>query len=63
MSYKCPLFKNYKYWEEEFENVIFCDEKKFNLNGPDGLHKYWRDLCHHRNMGYNRNYGDGYLII
>ncbi|KAI8122783.1 Transposable element Tc3 transposase [Lucilia cuprina] len=55
--------KNARIAFEKFENVIYSDEKKFNLDGPDGLHKYWRDLCHPRQMCYNRNHGGGSLMV
>ena len=29
---------------QKWGQVIFSDEKKFNIDGPDGLSYYWRDL-------------------
>uniref|UniRef100_A0A0K8U0P5 Transposable element Tc3 transposase n=1 Tax=Bactrocera latifrons TaxID=174628 RepID=A0A0K8U0P5_BACLA len=52
-----------KFWTDEFQNVIFSDEKKFNLDGPDGCHKYWRDVRQRRQTRHKRNHGGGSLMI
>jgi transposase len=43
--------------------VIFSDEKKFNLDGPDGFNCYWRDLRKEPRYFSKRNFGGGGLMI
>ena len=36
--------RDYSNWRTRWRRVVFIDEKKFNLDGPDGFTYYWHDL-------------------
>lgn len=55
--------EHHKFWEEQWKFIIFSDEKKFNLDGPDGCQKYWRDLRTERETRYSRNFQGGSLMV
>lgn len=43
--------------------MIFSDEKKFNLDGPDGFAHYWHDLRKEKRYFASRNFGGGSLMV
>lgn len=43
--------------------MIFSDEKKFNLDGPDGFKGYWRDLRKDKQYFSTRNFGGGSCMV
>lgn len=47
----------------DWTQVIFSDEKKFNLDGPDGLNSYWHDLRKEVRVFSRRNFGGGSLMV
>ncbi|RWS03517.1 hypothetical protein B4U79_08769 [Dinothrombium tinctorium] len=46
----------------EWHQIIFSDEKKFNLNGPDGFSYYWHDIRDHREL-FSRRFGGGSVMV
>ena len=46
---------------EAWEEMIFTDEKKFNLDGPDGFQCYWHDLRKEPQIFSKRKFGGGFL--
>lgn len=48
---------------DQWKNVIFSDEKKFNLDGPDGFKFYWHDLRKQKDVSMSRNFGGGTVMV
>ncbi|ETV79729.1 hypothetical protein H257_06966 [Aphanomyces astaci] len=46
----------------KWDNVIFSDEKQFNLDGPDGLQYYWHDLRKEDQTFLSRQNGGGSVM-
>uniref|UniRef100_A0A1I7Z727 DDE_3 domain-containing protein n=1 Tax=Steinernema glaseri TaxID=37863 RepID=A0A1I7Z727_9BILA len=43
--------------------TFFSDEKKLNLDGPDGMTHYWRDLRKEERVFSRRNFGGGSVMV
>lgn len=48
--------RKYMTFDEEWKKVVFSDEKKFNLDGPDGFKFYWHDLRNEPKTFMSRNF-------
>uniref|UniRef100_A0A1I7X5A8 DDE_3 domain-containing protein n=1 Tax=Heterorhabditis bacteriophora TaxID=37862 RepID=A0A1I7X5A8_HETBA len=61
-----PVSPRRIWYKEEIysvENAGQVDEKKFNLDGPDGCHSYWRDLRKEARHFSTRNFGGGSVMV
>lgn len=47
----------------KWSKVVFSDEKKFNLDGPDGLQFYWHDLRFEPQVFSRRQNGGGSVMV
>ncbi|KIH43245.1 hypothetical protein ANCDUO_26754 [Ancylostoma duodenale] len=47
----------------DWTKVVFLDEKKFNLDGPDGYKYYWRDPRKDTVVFSRRNFGGGNVMV
>ena len=47
----------------QWNNVIFSDEKKFNLDGPDGYRKFWYELKDDKKIFSKRHSGGGSVMV
>ena len=47
----------------QWHSVIFSDEKKFNLDGPDDFAYYWHDLRKEKKYFNKRHNGGGSVMV
>ncbi len=50
-------------WGSKWRTVLFSDEKKFNLDGPDGNQYYWHDLRKDSQYFSKRVSGGGSVMV
>lgn len=50
-------------WNTEWKSIVFSDEKKFNLDGPDGYSYYWHDLRQEKEIRFSRQHGGGSVMF
>lgn len=55
--------KKYMDYGDNWKNVIFSDEKKFNLDGPDGFKFYWHDIKDESKEFLSRKFHGGGIMI
>ena len=48
---------------EKWRSVIFSDEKKFNLDGPDGCQFYWHDIRKDKEFFSQRPFKGGSVMV
>ena len=55
--------KDHMHWIQEWQNVIFSDEKKFNLDGPDCYSYHWNHLDEKGVTRSKRNFVGGTVMV
>jgi len=63
LSSRLHFARKYMSWTSEWHNVIFSDEKKFNLDGHYGCQFYWHDLRKEPEKHLSRNFGGGSVMV
>ncbi|CAK9809406.1 Transposable element Tc3 transposase [Anthophora quadrimaculata] len=54
---------NHLQWKKKWRKVLFTDEKKMNLDGPDGWKYYFHDLRKQTTILSRRQFGGGSVML
>ncbi|GBM43798.1 Transposable element Tc3 transposase [Araneus ventricosus] len=54
---------NHMSYGDKLMDVLFSDEKKWKLDGPDGNIKYWHDLRKEPRSFFSRQSGGGSVMV
>ncbi|GBM72470.1 Transposable element Tc3 transposase [Araneus ventricosus] len=55
--------RNHMSYGDKWMAILFSDERKWNLDRPDGNIKYWQDLRKHPGSFFSRQNGGGSVIV
>ena len=65
-QHKSELLKFAKervHWKNKWRKVLFSDEKKFKLDGPDGFQYYFHDIRKETMSAIRRQMGGGSVMV
>ncbi|GBL79410.1 Transposable element Tc3 transposase [Araneus ventricosus] len=63
ISKRLRCARNRKSYGDKWMAVLFSDERKWNLDGPDGNIKYWHDLRKEPGNFFSRQSGSGSVMV
>ncbi|GJQ69118.1 hypothetical protein Trydic_g6280 [Trypoxylus dichotomus] len=55
--------REHSQWSEDSKKVVFMDEKRFSLDGPDGFQHYWHELRKESKVVSRRLHGGGGSVV
>ncbi|CAK9806981.1 Transposable element Tc3 transposase [Anthophora quadrimaculata] len=62
-EHRLNFAKEHIRWNKKWRKVIFTDEKRFNLDGPDGLNFYYHDVRKKKLSQIRRQMGGGSIML
>ncbi|GBL94113.1 Transposable element Tc3 transposase [Araneus ventricosus] len=63
ISKRLQWARNHMSYGDKWMAILFSDERKWNLDGPDGNIKYWHDLRKEPGSFFSRQNGSGSVMV